>query len=59
MEDDTIGDRVFVCVGKAKGTEQRAVWIMTLNKLFDEATFWEVNTPKKYKLTGRIQKNED
>lgn len=31
MEEDTAGERVFICVGKNKETEQRAVWLMTLN----------------------------
>jgi hypothetical protein len=59
VEEDTIGDRVFICIGKNKETEQRAIWIMTLSLNFDEVTFWEINQPIKYKMHGRILNGED
>lgn len=53
MEDEeggvgSINDRVFVCLGKLKETGQAHSWVMTLNKMYDEITLWDVNLPHKY-----------
>lgn len=60
-EEDVSGinDRVFVCLGKLKENKQPHAWVMTLNKTYNEVTFWEVNTNKKYVLNGRIVEEEE
>ena len=43
IETETIDDRVFVCLGKSTdGEDKTQVWVMTINRKFDEVTFWEV-----------------
>jgi hypothetical protein len=52
---DTVDDRVFVCLGKSlDGLETRYVWVMTINREWDTITFWEVKQHKSYILKGRI-----
>lgn len=37
VEIETIDDRVFVCLGKTNdGTDKRQVWVMTINRTFDQ-----------------------
>ena len=45
QEEDVrgINDRVFVCLGRLKDTGEPHAWVMTLNKTYDELTFWDVN----------------
>ena len=54
-----INDRVFVCLGRLKDNGAQHAWVMTLNKTYDEVTFWDVNTPLKYTMHGRINENEE
>jgi hypothetical protein len=56
QQDDSAGlnDRVFVCLGKLKETNAPHSWVMTINKTYDEVTFWEVGAQKKFVLLGRI-----
>lgn len=54
-----INDRVFVCLGKLKEGGQPHAWVMTINKIYDEVTFWEVNSQKKFILIGRIIEGEE
>lgn len=39
---DSINDRVFVCYGMSSDGYERKVWVMTLNRSYDEVTFWDV-----------------
>lgn len=61
MMDDSLdlSDRVFVCLGTLKDLKKPHAWVMTLNKTYDEVTFWEVNQPRKFTLVGRIDEGED
>lgn len=53
--NSTLGERVFVCLGKQKKDSKKPhAWVMTLNKSFTEVTFWEVNRHRKFTLKGRI-----
>jgi hypothetical protein len=36
----------------------RKVWVMTLNRAYDEVTFWDVKQHKNYILKGRVRRNE-
>ena len=54
-----IGDRVFVCLGKLKDNGISHAWIMTLNKTYDEVTFWEVGSPQRFQMYGRIIEGEE
>jgi hypothetical protein len=58
-DDKGINDRVFVCLGRFKETNQPHAWVMTLNKTYDEVTFWDVNLPLRYTLIGRIMEGEE
>lgn len=53
-EDDSLSDRVFVCLGRTKDSGLNHAWVMTINKTYDEVTFWESSLPTKFKLKGRI-----
>jgi hypothetical protein len=58
-DEETIDDRVFVCMGKATdGTEKRQIWVMTISRDFEEVIFWEVKNHKHWVLKGRIQKGQ-
>jgi len=58
-ESETIDDRVFVCMGKATdGSDKKQIWVMTINRTFNEVTFWEVKNHKQWVLKGRILKEE-
>lgn len=58
-EKDNVDDRVFVCMGKATdGSEKKQVWVMTINRTFDEVTFWDAKQHKHYVLKHRIQPEE-
>ena len=61
IEDDSFGinDRVFVCMGRLKETGQPHAWVMTINRTYDEITFWESNRPKKFTLPGRILEDQE
>jgi hypothetical protein len=47
-ENSSLNDRVFVCLGRLKSTGASHAWVMTLNKTYDELTFWEIKDHKKY-----------
>jgi hypothetical protein len=54
-----VDDRVFLCLGKAApDSDQKHVWVMTINKTFDEVTFWAPKAHKHYVLKHRIDANE-
>lgn len=55
-----MADRVFVCLGtlKKQNNSQPHAWVMTINRSFDEVTFWESRKSIKYPLKGRIQQKE-
>ena len=58
-KDDSIDDRVFVCLGKhADGSEKRLIWVMTINRTYDTITFWEAKAHKNHVLEGRIKDPE-
>ena len=55
---DTIEDRIFICLGKNKKTEQDAVWVMTLNQNYDQVTFWDPKLYSEETLKYRIRQPE-
>ena len=56
---DTVDDRVFVCLGKAIDVpDLKQVWIMTINRAFNETTFWDPKQHRKFVLKGRIRKDQ-
>ena len=57
--DDTIEDRVFVCVGRFKNKlDKQAVWVMTFDKEFQVVTLWNPVQHKEIELRGRIDRDE-
>jgi hypothetical protein len=58
-EEKSLNDRVFVCLGKLREKKKHHAWVMTINKTFDEITFWEVNRHRKFTLQGRVLSGED
>ena len=68
--DETISDRVFVCIGRAviagskshREEKQEAshthAWVMTISADFQSVTFWEPTNGKRYELPGRISKSQ-
>eukprot|EP00919_Chromeraceae_sp_WS-2016_P014337 GHVR01033723.1.p1 GENE.GHVR01033723.1~~GHVR01033723.1.p1 ORF type:complete len:270 (+),score=49.81 GHVR01033723.1:506-1315(+) len=57
--NETVDDRIFVCLGKTTdGSEKRQIWIMTINRTFDEITFWEPKNHKHYVMRGRIEPDQ-
>ena len=60
MPNETVDDRVFVCIGKTTDViERKAVWVMTINRTFDTVTFWEAKNHKHYVLKYRIDPGEE
>jgi len=53
-------NRVFVCLGtlNENNNSRKHAWVMTINRNFDEVTFWEPIKPVKYTLEGRINNLE-
>lgn len=59
--DDSSGlnDRVFICLGKLRETGQPHTWVMTLNRTYDQVTFWETAAEKKYVMMGRVVEGQE
>ena len=58
-DKSNVDDRVFICMGKsATDSDQKHVWVMTINKTFDEVTFWAPKAHKHYVLKHRIDLKE-
>lgn len=54
--NDTIEDRVFVCIGRYKKLpEKQAVWVMTIDKDWQIVTMWDPVKHKETELKGRIR----
>ena len=57
-EDETVDNRVFICIGR-NNSNQRQIWVMTINRAFDTVTFWDVKQHNEYVLKGRIKEGEE
>ena len=60
-ENETIEDRVFICVGRYKhkvlNRGDQAVWVMTIDKDFQVVTLWNAVQHKEQELRGRIDRD--
>ena len=56
LPNETIDDRVFVCIGKTPDELERKVWVMTYDRTFNIVNFWECKNHKMYVLRGRVKK---
>jgi len=54
----SLDNRVFLCIGTTKNTEQVHYWVMSIDRAFKTVTFWEVRNGLKYVLEHRIAKSE-
>lgn len=57
-EDDSVDNRVFICIGRS-ATKTRQIWVMTINRAFDTVTLWDVKKHDEYVLKGRIKEGEE
>ena len=61
IENETIEDRVFVCVGKYKehiAKDKQAVWVMTFDQDFKVITLWNCVQHKETVLHDRVSKSQ-
>ena len=58
FQNETIEDRVFVCVGRYRGGERPAVWVMTIDADFQVVTLWNPVQHRETTLRGRIYKDQ-
>ena len=40
QENESIEERVFVCMGKYKNSDEKAVWVLTYAQDFQTVTIW-------------------
>ena len=46
-------------MGRQKDSELPLSWVMTINKTYDEVTFWDASVQAKYVLKGRVAEGEE